>query len=89
MEFSIGNVHVLSRNAEQDALTAKQKLETTKVEAEKKKIEAQAEAEANKIKEKSLTDKIIQQQFIEKWNGELPKVTTNDNLMIDVNSMLK
>lgn len=75
--------------AEQDALTAKQKLETTKVEAEKKKIEAQAEAEANKIKEKSLTDKIIQQQFIEKWNGELPKVTTNDRLMIDVNSMLK
>ena len=75
--------------AEQDALTAKQKLETTKVEAEKKKIEAQAEADANKIKEKSLTDKIIQQQFIEKWNGELPKVTTNDSLMIDVNSILK
>lgn len=75
--------------AEQDALTAKQKLETTKVEAEKKKIEAQAEAEANAIKERSLTDKILKQQFIEKWNGELPKVSGSDNLMIDMNSILK
>ncbi len=75
--------------AEQDALTAKQKLETTKVEAEKKKIEAQAEAEANAIKEKSLTDKILKQQFIEKWNGELPKVSGSDNLMIDIDSILK
>lgn len=75
--------------AEQDALTAKQKLETTKVEAEKKRIEAQAEADANKIKENSLTDKILKQQFIEKWNGELPKVSGSDNLMIDIDSILK
>lgn len=75
--------------AEQDALTAKQKLETTKVEAEKKRIEAQAEADANRIKENSLTDKILKQQFIEKWNGELPKVSGSDNLMIDINSILK
>lgn len=75
--------------AEQDALTAKQKLETTKVEAEKKRIEAQAEADANKIKEASLTDKIIKQQFIEKWNGELPKVSGSDNMMIDINSILE
>lgn len=75
--------------AEQDALTAKQKLETTKVEAEKKRIEAQAEADANRIKENSLTDKILKQQFIEKWNGELPKVSGSDNLMIDIDSILK
>lgn len=75
--------------AEQDALTAKQKLETTKVEAEKKRIEAQAEADANRIKENSLTDKILKQQFIEKWNGELPKVSGSDNMMIDIDSILK
>jgi len=74
--------------AEQNALTAQQELETTKAEAEKKKIEAQAEADANKIKEKSLTDKIIQQQFIEKWNGELPKVTNGNNIF-DISSLLK
>lgn len=74
--------------AEQNALTAQQELETTKVEAEKKKIEAQAEADANKIKEKSLTDKIIQQQFIEKWNGELPKVTNGNNIF-DISNLLK
>ncbi len=75
--------------AEQDALTAKQKLETTKVEAEKKRIEAQAEADANRIKENSLTDKILKQQFIEKWNGELPKVSGSDNMMIDIDSILR
>ncbi len=74
--------------AEQNALTAQQELETTKAEAEKKKIEAQAEADSNKIKEKSLTDKIIQQQFIEKWNGELPKVTNGNNIF-DISSLLK
>lgn len=74
--------------AEQDALTAKQKLETTKVEAEKKRIEAQAEADANKIKQASITDKILQQQFIEKWNGELPKVSGSDNMMLDVSTIL-
>lgn len=74
--------------AEQNALTAKQELETTKIEAEKKKIEAQAEAEANKLKEKTITDKILQQQFIEKWNGQLPSVTSGNNI-IDVSKFIK
>lgn len=75
--------------AEQEVQTQKNKLEKAKVEAETKKVQAQGEADANKIKEKSLTDKIIQQQFIEKWNGELPKVSGSDKLMIDINSILK
>lgn len=39
-------------------------------EAERRKIEAQGEAEANRIVEESLTDKVLQQQLIEKWSGQ-------------------
>ncbi len=67
--------------AEQNALTAQQELQTTKAEAEKKRIEAQGEADANKIKEKSLTKEIIQQQFIEKWDGKLPTNYAGDDVL--------
>lgn len=74
--------------AEQEVETSKNKLEKAKVDAEKKKIEAQAEADANKLKEKSLTEEILLQQFIEKWNGELPKVTSDNNIF-DISSFIK
>ena len=35
---------------------------------------AQAEAEANKLKTQSMTPAILKQMWIEKWNGQLPKV---------------
>lgn len=73
--------------AEQKVLTAKQELEKEKIEAEKKIVSAQAEKEANELKEKSLTDNIIKEKFIEKWNGELPKVTGSNN-MLNVSSIL-
>lgn len=73
--------------AEQKVLTAKQELEKEKIEAEKKIVAAKAEKEANDLKEKSLTDNIIKEKFIEKWNGELPKVTGSDNIL-DVSGML-
>lgn len=74
--------------AEQNALAAQQELEISKAEAEKKKVDAQGEADANKIKEETITDKILMQQFIEKWNGELPKVSGGDNLF-DITELLK
>ena len=61
--------------AEQEAQTSKNQLEKAKIDAERKKVEAEGEAAANKIKEKTLTDNIIKQQFIQKWNGQLPSVT--------------
>lgn len=74
--------------AEQEVLTAQQELEKAKVEAERKILEAEAEAKANKIKEKTLTKEIIQQQFIEKWNGELPKAT-GGNTIFDISNFIK
>lgn len=35
-------------------------------------IQARSEAEANKLKQQTLTNLLIQQQFIEKWNGSTP-----------------
>lgn len=74
--------------AEQKVLTAKQELEREKIEAEKKIVKAEAEKQANELKERSLTDNIIKEKFIEKWNGELPKVTGSGQ-MIDIDSLLQ
>lgn len=64
--------------AEQEVETSKNQLEKAKIDAEKKKVEAQGEAEANVLLEQSLTDQIIAQQFIEKWNGQLPTTIAGD-----------
>ena len=74
--------------AEQKVLTAKQELEKEKIEAEKKIVAAEAEKKANELKEKSLTENILKEKFIEKWNGELPKVTSDDNIL-DISSLIE
>ena len=74
--------------AEQKVLTAKQELEREKIEAEKIIVAAEAEKKANELKEKSLTDKIIKEKFIEKWDGQLPRVV-NDKNIIDITELTK
>ena len=68
-------------------LTAKQELEKEKIEAEKKIVKATAEKQANELKQQTLTDNIIKEKFIEKWNGELPKANGN-NSIFDITSIL-
>jgi regulator of protease activity HflC (stomatin/prohibitin superfamily) len=74
--------------AEQKVLTAKQELERERIEAEKKIVAAEAEKKANELKQKTLTDNIIKEKFIEKWDGQLPKVSGSSTI-VDINSMLK
>lgn len=50
--------------------------------AEAKKIAAEAEAKANETLEKSITDNILKDKYIEKWNGQLPKVVSDDSSML-------
>lgn len=53
--------------------------------ADAKLIKAQAEADANALLEQSITEKILKQEYIEKWSGELPKVVTDgDNMMLNM-----
>ena len=74
--------------AEQNLLKAQYEnqtmLEQTEANAKAKVLVAEAEAEANKLLEQSLTDEILQEMYIEKWNGVLPSVVTGE----DANIML-
>lgn len=71
--------------AQQQVEKAKQDLEKAKVEAERKVTEAQAEAEAQRLQQSTLTDLMIKKMYIEKWNGQLPTTTTgNSDMMINL-----
>ena len=70
-----------------NALKLKNELEAAKAEAEKIVVAARGEAEANKILQMSITPQLIQKMWVEKWNGEMPKVVGsggNVMSMIDV-----
>lgn len=56
----------------QKAMEAKNKLVGDSIEAQRKIIIANAEKKANELKQQSLTPMLIQQQFIEKWDGHTP-----------------
>ena len=51
-----------------------------KIEAEKKIVEAEATKKANELLEKSLTDKILTEEFIKKWNGQLPSTYAGNDV---------
>jgi regulator of protease activity HflC (stomatin/prohibitin superfamily) len=53
----------------QDAMRVQNELAKAKANAEIKITEARAEAEAYALKERALSDKILKQQWIEKWDG--------------------
>jgi regulator of protease activity HflC (stomatin/prohibitin superfamily) len=47
-------------------------------------IQAKADAEANRLRQQSLTTLLVQQQFIEKWDGALPTYGTTPQLFKDI-----
>ena len=78
-------------NVEKAEAEAKVKITQAQADADAKKIQAEAEAEANELLEKSLTEQILRQQYIDKWNGELPKIASGDNsigMMVSGDEML-
>ena len=94
---SLINVGVDKKTKEviNDKIAAQQKAETQKIEnqtkvdkakadAEARLIEAKAEAEANKLLQKSLSDKVLKQQYLEKWDGVLPKVSSDNSMIYDI-----
>ena len=75
--------------AKKSVETAKQEKEKAQIVAEKKKIEAQGEADANEIKTSKLTDAVLKEMLIKKWNGKLPVVNGSDGNMFDLSSLMK
>lgn len=67
--------------AKKQVETAKQKQQKARTEAETKLIEAEGEANANAVKTKALTPEVLQEQWINKWDGKLPKVTDGDTMI--------
>lgn len=65
------------------------KIDKAKAEAEAKKIEAEGTKEANALLEKSLTDKVLMDKLLDKWDGELPTVTGENSAMFDLSSLLE
>ena len=57
--------------------------------AEATKIKADAEAYYNRTIAASLSPMIVQEDWIEKWNGELPTVMGNQSMMFDMNKFVK
>ena len=70
--------------AEADATVKKTEAQA---EADAKIITAESEAKANQLLEESLTDSVLKQMYIEKWNGELPKVSSDSGVMIDIGNI--
>lgn len=72
--------------AKKEVETAKYKKEKAEVEGETKIIKAQKEKEANELKNKSLTDEILAEKMLEKWDGKLPTTMLNDDIMTVFNT---
>jgi regulator of protease activity HflC (stomatin/prohibitin superfamily) len=83
-------------NAVQTALTAENQVKTAEAEAKIKiakaegnaqamLTQARAEAEANNLKIKTLSSMLLQQQWIEKWDGKLPVYGTAPQMFKSVN----
>jgi regulator of protease activity HflC (stomatin/prohibitin superfamily) len=84
-------------NAVQTALTAENQVKTAEAEAKIKIARAEgaakalltnarAEAESNKLRQQTLTPLLLQQMWIERWNGKLPETMLGDktNAMIGI-----
>lgn len=61
---------------------AQAQIEIEKANAEALKIQAEAEAEANKIISDSITDELIDKIYADNWNGELPDVIGNEEIIL-------
>jgi len=76
------------QTAQQQALKAEQDLTRIKVEAAQLLEKAKAESEAYQLKNEQLSDKVIMMEFVEKWDGKLPTVTSGGNAMFDLSSII-
>lgn len=74
-------------NAQQEVETAKLNKQKAEIEAQTKVAQAEGEAKANDALSKSIDQSILQQKFIDKWDGHLPTVTGGGNMM-DISSLL-
>lgn len=71
-------------NAIEEKQVAQQQLLKAETEKQTAITNAEAEAEANRSVSASLTDQIIQNKTVEKWDGKLPTVTGGSGTIISL-----
>ncbi len=77
VEQAIANEAIKKKEAE----AAQYEKEKAELEGQAKVIQAQKEKEANDLKQTSLTQQILMEKMIDKWNGQLPNTVLNDDIM--------
>jgi regulator of protease activity HflC (stomatin/prohibitin superfamily) len=68
----------------EDSAKAQQSLAKAKIDADTARTQAQGEADANRIKQQSLTPELISYMEVQKWNGVLPQVTGSSGTIISL-----
>ena len=97
-EQSINDKIKAQQNAERQAIENQTNVDKATAEAEAKRIEAQGKADALEIESKaeadanarineSLTNNIIQKEYIDKWDGVLPKVSSDGGTLVNVGNL--
>lgn len=69
----------------QDAIQAENELKVAEAMAKRKIIEAESEAKANNLKSQTLNTLLIQQLFIEKWDGKTPLYSNSPSFFKQIN----
>ena len=72
VETTEQNLRKAETEAKQQSVKAQAEQDAAKIEAETKIIQAEAEKQANELLNQTLTDELLQKEWIEKWNGQMP-----------------
>ncbi len=83
---AVQNALMAENKVKQAEAEAKIKIATAEGNAKAMLTNAKAEAESNKLKQSTLTPLLLQQLWVEKWNGKLPETMLGDktNAMIGI-----
>ena len=81
---AVQNAQRAENEKQQTIAEAQKSIESARGDSASTIIRARAEAEANRLKQQSLTALIVQQAMIEKWDGKLPQYGTVPQLFRDV-----
>jgi regulator of protease activity HflC (stomatin/prohibitin superfamily) len=79
VETAAQNLLKAETEAKQQSVQAQAEQDAAKIKAETKIIQAEAEKKANELLKQSLSDFILRQQWIEKWDGKTPTYYGGDS----------
>lgn len=85
---SVNQKNMAKQEAEKQAIENQTKIDKANADAEAKLIEAQAEKDANALIEQSISDSILRQQFIAKWDGKMPYVVGEGTSFYDLTDII-